>query len=135
MMPSKMNWNALKKYGSANKVLEEKNFNKNEIISFKTNSTSDLSFEELVRSIRNGLGHWEENKPKHRNNFENEPFGLDFEPKECGQFMEKLIIRGSINDYKTDVTTTFKITQGECQKKLLDFLAFIYKQAEIKGKL
>ena len=136
MMPSKMNWNTLKKYGSAKEVLEKNNFNKNQIITFKTNSTNDLSFEELVRSIRNGLSHWEENNPKYRNkNFENEPFGLDFEPKETGQLMDNIIIRGSINDYKTDVTTTFKITHGECQKRVLNFLSFIYKSAEIKGEL
>ena len=124
MMPSKLNYNKLKKYDDAEQFLKEKGFD--DEISFVKSCKRKISLEEFVRSIRNGLGHWEEHNPNYPDtNSKGEPFGLDYKPKNAGESIKELIVRGSIADYKIDVSTTFKVSAERNQHKIWEFLEFL----------
>ena len=115
MMPSKLNHNNLLKYKNAKKFLCDNNLEK--AIIFSVSNGKEISLEELIRSIRNGMAHWEEN----------EKLGFDYEPKDTGSMIEKIIIKGSLGP-KDDIfftTVTMNISSEESRKNVLKFLKLI----------
>lgn len=119
MMPSKLNKSVLKKYENAKDFLSKNGFS--DAISFTLEPKKEISLEEFVRSIRNGMGHWKDDKIKKLKNQ-----GFDYEPKTEGALIESIIIRGSFCE--TILTTTVLNIASEANRsKILEFLKIIYK--------
>jgi hypothetical protein len=122
MMPSKLHFKELKKFTSAKVFLEEQGFCN--VISFKTEPEKSISLEKFVRSIRNGLGHWEDESQK----------TVAFEPMKENEPIKKIIVQGTIDHFKTEVKTSFDISSEEKRNKVLDFLELIYKPETAQGE-
>ena len=119
MMPSKLNKSVLKKYENAKDFLSKNGFS--DAISFTLEPKKEISLEEFVRSIRNGMGHWKDDKIKKLKNQ-----GFDYEPKTEGALIGSIIIRGSFCE--TILTTTVLNIASEANRsKILEFLKIIYK--------
>ena len=119
MMPSKLNKSVLKKYENAKDFLSKNGFS--DAISFTLEPKKEISLEEFVRSIRNGMGHWKDDEKKKLKNQ-----GFDYEPKTEGALIESIIIRGSFCE--TILTTTVLNIASEANRsKILEFLKIIYK--------
>ena len=119
MMPSKLNKSVLKKYENAKDFLSKNGFS--DAISFTLEPKKEISLEEFVRSIRNGMGHWKDDKITKLKNQ-----GFDYEPKTEGALIGSIIIRGSFCE--TILTTTVLNIASEANRsKILEFLKIIYK--------
>lgn len=119
MMPSKLNKSVLKKYENAKDFLSKNGFS--DAISFTLEPKKEISLEEFVRSIRNGMGHWKDDEKKKLKNQ-----GFDYEPKTEGALIGSIIIRGSFCE--TILTTTVLNIASEANRsKILEFLKIIYK--------
>ena len=119
MMPSKLNKSVLKKYENAKDFLSKNGFS--DAISFTAEPKKEISLEEFVRSIRNGMGHWKDDKIEKLKNQ-----GFDYEPKTEGALIGSIIIRGSFCE--TILTTTVLNIASEANRnKILEFLKIIYK--------
>lgn len=119
MMPSKLNKSVLKKYENAKDFLSKNGFS--DAISFTAEPKKEISLEEFVRSIRNGMGHWKDDEKKKLKNQ-----GFDYEPKTEGALIGSIIIRGSFCE--TILTTTVLNIASEANRsKILEFLKIIYK--------
>mgnify|MGYP003448881671 FL=1 len=122
MMPSKLNKSVLKKYENAKDFLSKNGFS--DAISFTLEPKKEISLEEFVRSIRNGMGHWKDDKIEKLKNQ-----GFDYEPKTEGALIGSIIIRGSFcSEGETILTTTVLNIASEANRsKILEFLKIIYK--------
>lgn len=124
MMPSKLNKSVLKKYENAKDFLSKNGFS--DAIFFTAEPKKEISLEEFVRSIRNGMGHWKDDEKKKLKNQ-----GFDYEPKTEGALIGSIIIRGSFCE--TILTTTVLNIASEANRsKILEFLKIIYKWEKMK---
>ena len=121
MMPSKLYYDNLKeasKNKTANEFLKENKLSK--VIYFTTTPNKEISLLEFIRSIRNGMAHWED---------ENKILGFDYEPKEEGSTIKKIIITGSTKkDHGIFTKVTMDISSDDNRKKILAFLEWIYNK-------
>ncbi|WP_294428365.1 HEPN family nuclease [uncultured Treponema sp.] len=125
MMPSKLNNSSLLKCGNADEFLRKGNLA--DEISFTVEPEREINFEELVRSIRNGLGHWTQSNLVSGKNKKQKTNQSDvkFFPTDEGKSIEEIIVSGSIDDFKTTVTTIFKVSKEKNQHKIWDFLELV----------
>lgn len=111
MMPEKKYNNKLKQFGNAESYLEDSGILENGKVCVSQN-VNELTFEQFVRSIRNGLGHWEETQG----------LGIEYKKNEEG-LIDKIVINGSLTvkkEYKTSIE--FDVTDTENVTKFLDLI-------------
>ena len=117
MMPLKLNNESIKMYGDAKSVLSENNLLGDDKITFKVKEDETPTFEQFVRSIRNGLGHWNESR-------KNDSFPQGVKIESSDKFI--LSVSGSYTLYKSKKRENDKIVH------ITTFINFSNKELLLK---